>query len=162
MLQNQLSKNKLVLQISGGKLHYKRKCKTKLWVLDRFEVLCGNETYCDIEDDKVYTVTLNSYLSTGGSGWTFPNHSLTKEIGNFSYFSLQNYIENHSPINQKIENRITFTYELEPEDDIEAIKYFALFAIFVILFLLVIIGLRICQTKPKAHKVDVAYHRLNR
>ena len=71
VLENQLkNQDKTVLQISGGKLYYKRQMN-KTWILDNFQVPCGSN-YCDIEDTKVYSVSLTAYLSNGGGGWTFP------------------------------------------------------------------------------------------
>ena len=154
VLENQLkNQDKTVLQISGGKLYYKRKMN-KTWILDNFQVPCGSN-YCDIEDTKVYSVSLTAYLSNGGGGWTFPKYILSKKVGPPAYVSLQKYIQNQPKINQRLENRINFSYELQPEIDLKTTKFLTIFVIICILVLLLIVSYRICHFKPKPCRITM-------
>ena len=155
VLENQLeNQDKTVLQISGGKLYYKR-LMNKKWILDNLQLPCGSNHWCNIEDTKVYSVSLTAYLSNGGGGWTFPKYILSKKVGPPAYVSLQKYIQNQPMINQRLENRIIISYELQPENDLKATKFLTIFVIICILVLLLIVSYRICHFQPKPCRITM-------
>ena len=115
------------------------------------------ENWCPIQDEKIYKVAISSFLAKGGDEWGFPHYIKFSKIGPHCAEILQNYINKTSPIHQRIEGRIKFVYDLEPE------KVNTMFIVVCINFLMVlvfIVALRFCygSSDPSLrHRLEVPY-----
>lgn len=65
--------------------------------------------YEDLNEDAVYQIAVNSFMVTGGDGYTvIQDNLLSHRVGLVDIDAVLEYLEVRSPIIQEIEGRITF------------------------------------------------------
>ena len=106
--------HKSILQVSGARIEYTMNPHTRAWKLTRLLVRCAAHGWCDIEDERVYTLAISNYLSNGGSGWSFPKYTISKIVGNHTIRSLVDYVKANSPMNFWNSGRLKFIHQIEP------------------------------------------------
>ena len=157
VFQDKLDQDKTFLQVSGAYIEYTKDYETGNWFVGYIRLPCYNNTkLCYIDDDKVYFITVTSYLATGGDGWTFNKHYTKRDIGGSAVDSFRSFIEKHSPLNQSIEGRIRVTEETEPHQNGPR-TIFALCAINLLMALLFCIGSKYFFKRAEPSRVEVPY-----
>jgi len=72
------------------------------------EIKNPDGTYQPIDPNKTYRVVTNNFLAQGGDGYTvFQKGTNVINLGFVDYEVLKEYIQNNSPVNPKVEGRIT-------------------------------------------------------
>ena len=100
---------------------YTKRYKDHTWELTRLKVKCSKGsilTWCDIDDENTYNISISSHLSSEGEGWDFYKYAISKEIGNQSVDSIIKYVKANTPINLKKDDRIKLIYEMEPKQNV--------------------------------------------
>lgn len=83
--------------------------------LCQFEVKYGNN-YEDLQDDKIYKVTISKYLANGGDGYKEIKEERSNYItGDLDTDVLKNYIEQKCPVEPNSMKRIKIICEGRPE-----------------------------------------------
>ena len=83
--------------------------------ITEFKVLCQtcpDQSFEDIQEDAVYSVTCPSFISNGGDGHTIlASQKMNYRNGALDTDVFQAYLKTKIPVNQDIENRITIVTE---------------------------------------------------
>ena len=73
---------------------------------------CPDQSFEDIQEDAVYSVTCPSFISNGGDGHTIlASQKMNYRNGALDTDVFQAYLKTRIPVNQDIENRITIVTE---------------------------------------------------
>lgn len=101
-----------LLQVSGLKIVYDLTQPEGSRVVS-IQVRCNEceiPIYEDLDEEKFYTIAVNSFLVTGGDGYTVLKENLINhKVGRVDIDVLTEFVETYSPIYAEIEGRITFT-----------------------------------------------------
>ncbi len=115
--------------------------------------------WCELEDKKKYTVAMTSFLSNGGDSWDFPAQILNLTRGQHATKSLEAYIIRNSPLDQQVEGRISFTYDVEPHKN-GSLMIFTILGINSILLLIFIGGSRLWFDQSGRDRFGAEYRRV--
>ena len=130
---------------------YTKRYKDHRWELTRLKVKCSSNKWCDIDDEKVYNVSISSHLSNDRKGWDFHKYALSKEIGNQSVDSIIEYVKAHTPINLKKDGRIKLIYELGPKQNVSLMILILCLLISFSFLLCTCINRICCSDRAKSH-----------
>lgn len=71
--------------------------------------VCEVPVYEDLDENAVYPIAVNSFMVTGGDGYTVISENLlSHKVGLVDIDAVQEYLKVKSPIIQEIEGRIQF------------------------------------------------------
>ena len=83
--------------------------------ITKFKVICQtcpDQSFEDIQEDAVYSVTCPSFILNGGDGHTIlASQKSNHRNGALDTDVFQAYLKTSNPVNQDIENRITIVTE---------------------------------------------------
>lgn len=100
-----------LLQVSGLKIVYDLSQSEDSRVVS-IKVRCNEcqvPIYEDLDEEKYYRVIVNSFMVTGGDGYTILSDNLQNHrVGRVDIDVVTEYVEKYSPIFAEIEGRITF------------------------------------------------------
>ena len=117
-----------------------------------------SKEWCPIENETSYKLALTSFLTFGGDGWTFQKFIKNRQEGNQSVNVFALYIRNHSPITQKTEGRIRFTYDLKPQRINTGLLVLSINIVFVFTFLVLF---KMCVRGTEPTQLEIPYSRFN-